>query len=672
MKRVFLSLMAIAFWGMHLVASAAADERILHMDVSATVRADASMTVYECLTVRAEGDRIERGIIREIPVSYTGKNGVRYRTDFELLAVSVDNRPVPLVLENVGTRVKVRLGEAERRLAEGEHTLEMAYRTRGWVAFRGEFDELYWNVTGNDWVFPIDRATMRVSLPGDGRVRRIEAFTGARGDTGQDFQVLRDDEASGGSRVETTRTLQPGEGLTVAYAWDKGLVPRPERRAGETIRSVAAMLSVPVCILSLLLVSGYYTATWWRVGRARKKGTIIPLFHPPEGVEPGFAAYFRDKRRRGDDILAADILQLAVKGCLSFAEEGGKLSMLPTDKIGGQGGANALQALSPALRRLAEILFFGASFGALGDYLLKRIGLEVSDGWRFDQAKRALTEIYAKKREAYTERNAAAVERGIFCFVPLLVLLYARGPLADLGIWELLPIWVYSAAAGAAIFAIGVWAYAGSRAVGPDKKCKEGETKKGQKKTRKRWILGTTIAFLAGFFMQEGFDLVIFLTTLFCAAVANFFSRRMSRLSEAGTELARQIEGLAMYMETAERGRLEHLNPPAETPELFERLLPYAFALGCAETWANRFAEILRDAGYQPAWDRSGSLFSDGRYDAAATIGSDVAQTIASSVADYREDMGRSTGSSSSYEGDSGFDGGSSGGGGGGGGGRGF
>jgi hypothetical protein len=48
------------------------------------------------------------------------------------------------------------------------------------------------------------------------------------------------------------------------------------------------------------------------------------------------------------------------------------------------------------------------------------------------------------------------------------------------------------------------------------------------------------------------------------------------------------------------------MNPPQETPETFEAILPYAVALDLADTGAARFANILADAAYEPAWTTSG------------------------------------------------------------------
>jgi hypothetical protein len=55
-------------------------------------------------------------------------------------------------------------------------------------------------------------------------------------------------------------------------------------------------------------------------------------------------------------------------------------------------------------------------------------------------------------------------------------------------------------------------------------------------------------------------------------------------------------------MTETDRSRIEYLNPPEDTSEVFERLLPWAFAFGIAETWENRFQKIIEEENYKPAW----------------------------------------------------------------------
>lgn len=70
-------------------------------------------------------------------------------------------------------------------------------------------------------------------------------------------------------------------------------------------------------------------------------------------------------------------------------------------------------------------------------------------------------------------------------------------------------------------------------------------------------------------------------------------------------ELRSRIKGFQMYLELAEKERLRLLNPPEMTPEHFEFILPYAFALGVEHQWTEKFQNILEKANYQPHWHNS-------------------------------------------------------------------
>ena len=65
----------------------------------------------------------------------------------------------------------------------------------------------------------------------------------------------------------------------------------------------------------------------------------------------------------------------------------------------------------------------------------------------------------------------------------------------------------------------------------------------------------------------------------------------------AGRKTMDDIEGFRLYLGTAEEDRLNAMNSPEKTPELFERFLPYAVALDVQNVWAKRFAGVLAAAG---------------------------------------------------------------------------
>jgi uncharacterized membrane protein YgcG len=91
------------------------------------------------------------------------------------------------------------------------------------------------------------------------------------------------------------------------------------------------------------------------------------------------------------------------------------------------------------------------------------------------------------------------------------------------------------------------------------------------------------------------------------------FGYLIKKPSKEKLELRSRIKGFQMYLEMAEKDRLRLLNPPEMTPEHFEAVLPYAFALGVEHQWSEKFKNILEQAQYRPDWNNSTNMlyFSD-------------------------------------------------------------
>ena len=150
------------------------------------------------------------------------------------------------------------------------------------------------------------------------------------------------------------------------------------------------------------------------------------------------------------------------------------------------------------------------------------------------------------------------------------------------------------------------------------------------------------------------------------AALAALGFRWLQAPTRHGRQVMDRIEGFRQYLGVAEEERLEFLTPPEKTPELFERFLPYAVALGVENTWAKRFAGVLAAAGVAAAassWYSGDRDVTSDPVSFADHLGGDLSSTIASSSTPPGSSSGSDGGSSG---------GGSSGDGGGGGGGSGW
>ena len=209
--------------------SAAADERILSFHSDIRVVPDGKLEVTETIEVRAEGRQIRRGIYRDFPVDYEDRLGNDYKVTFTPLAVRRNDRPESWHTARSRQDVRTYFGHRDRFLRHGEHTYVFRYRVDRVLGFFDEHDELYWNVTGNRWAFPIDKATATVQFEFDAHREQImvEAYTGRYGSKAQDYGRYVDDENN--VHFVANNPLPAGHGLTIVVGWPKGFVREPTR-----------------------------------------------------------------------------------------------------------------------------------------------------------------------------------------------------------------------------------------------------------------------------------------------------------------------------------------------------------------------------------------------------------------------------------------------------------
>ena len=637
MKRLAGVLALLTF--LLLPLSAGAQEKIHLFSSRATLLADSSLEVREDITVNVEGRQIRRGIYRDFPTKYTDSSGRTVRVGFDVLETLLDGREVPFKTESIANGVRVYIGDPDEFAPLGKRTYTLSYVTTHQIGFFEGHDELYWNVTGNGWDFAIDEARFTLSIPGDTPFNSVEFYTGWQGARGQDARVLPDNS------VQTTAPLGPKEGLTVVYTWPKGIVTPPtipfyirffEKYAFHFIVALPVLLGI------------LYALLWLRWGKDPSMPAIIPLFSASAGRTPGFLRYVR---RMGMDntCFAADILNLAVKGHLVIEE-------LTTEQLAKRSGATGFfgslaarmagktyalkRTESPAPVSPAEKALFSALFA----YNKNEILLRQENHSILGKARDRVKDQYKKSGKDLFSKNTLLWLSGLL--IPILgCLLLVLGQQEEIGV--ILGVATGTGTVAAFLLKHSVLTFKDDRGF--------------FKKLFKKFIPALFALLIAvSLFAVFGRGMIFIpLVALANAALIVVFNELMTIRTPKGNEVLAEAEGLAMYMGTAEKRRLEMFNPPEETPEVFEALLPYAFALGVAETWANRFEDKLKEQQYEPTWYTGANLASFYTGSGIASVTSAVSSSIASaSVA-----PGSSSGSGG---------GGSSGGGGGGGGGGGW
>lgn len=617
------------------LGSAFAAERILRFVSDVDVQRNGDLIVTETIQVQAEGRVIRRGILRDFPTTYTRNDGSRVEVGFEVLAVSRDSGTENYVTERMANGMRIRIGNADQMISHGLHEYVIKYRTTRQVGFFDTFDELYWNVTGTGWTFAIDFVEARITLPESVAFAQSTLYTGPQGARDKDARIV--EQQPGRIVFRTTKGLAVGHGLTVAVGWQKGVIalPTQAQKIDALLRDVPGIQYAALGGAGVML---FYFLAWLVVGRDPRSGTIIPLFAPPEGMSAASVRYV-EKMNFDNCVFTAAIIGLGVNGYLKLTGTGS------TAAIHHRKGSKPLDAAEQAV----ETELFAKK---------STVHLDQSDHEAIANAKWKLMRILGKTYKGIMfASNLSWSTFGFFATAAVTAAIaytfrenYGdRGPLMIAGVLiPLLPIMV-----GVTQFRAG-W-------------------RSGSNLRMLISLVITGVAVAIGILLlslSAGMGLAILpgvAPYILVAIVALGFSWLYAP-SKQGRKIMDQIEGFKQYLGVAEEDRLNFLNPPEKTPELFERFLPYAIALDVQNIWAKRFAGVLAAAGTAAAaaaWYDNRSRKTD-PVSFVERLGDDLSNTIASAASA----PGSSGGSSSSSSGSSG--GGSSGGGGGGGGGTGW
>jgi len=221
-------------------------------------------------------------------------------------------------VDKTGHVINVRIGDANKYVS-GSQTYVITYQAENAILFLGDHDELYWNVTGNDWKAPIREASADVILSVKNKSKDLWA-AGYEGRYGSKEECGYETHDNGG-KFFTKRNLNVGEGLTIAFGWDKALVfpPSSWKRFLWTIDLKKNWVFL-FPFFSLI----YMVNLWFQKGRdPRVRESVTVMYEPPKfdkrPLTPGEVGTLIDEKLDPRDITSS-IVGLAVKGYIKIEE----------------------------------------------------------------------------------------------------------------------------------------------------------------------------------------------------------------------------------------------------------------------------------------------------------------------------------------------------------------
>lgn len=506
-------------------------------DSNIKIQEDGAVNIIETITIDFK-DLDKHGILRNIPIIYQGENGQEIYTELNVNSITQDNKKAKFDSYRNGNYIELKIGDADKTIS-GLHTYKIDYTAKGILKGFSEYDELYWNVTGNEWPIPILETTAKVILPKDGELM----FKCVEGITGSTANCHTEQINAHEVIFTSSRSYGASEGMTIVAGYDKGMVPiLTVERPKTTFEKFISPQSLITALVAIIFGIGTVFIVWWKHGRdfyfSKQKllnpdakeskkpiGAYEPIiveYTPPENLRPAEIGVLVDERADTLDV-SATIIDLASRGYLTITE-------IPKKWM----------------------------FGNV-DYNLKRTKKDTKDLLSYE--KELLTRIFAKgdtehsvllsnlKKKFYTDLAhvkkmlyTQVVKQNFFPQDPEKI----RGKYIGLGI---------------------VTAILGS--------------------------IATYTSANAGIIL--GMDLGIGL--IVSAVVLFIFARFMPRRTAHGRELYRRVKGYELFISNVEKYKQQFF----ENKNLFNEVLPYAMIFGLTDKFAKAMHDMGIEPK-QPTW----------------------------------------------------------------------
>ena len=526
------------------ISKAADVETINNFHSDIIVNKDSTMKVTETIDVTSTGENIKHGIYREFPTKYTDSKGSNVNVGFNVISVQLDGKDEPYSISQQTNGKRITIGDKDVTLDPGDYTFTIVYTTYRQLGYFEDKDELFWNVTGNGWFFPITKASARITLP----VALNKATSTLGGYTGlvdsRNKDLIYSIDGQGGAVFNTTKILDESEGLSVYVDFPKGIVAQPsliDYISYWIHDNLFALFILFGTIISLAV----YLFGWIKYGRDPKRGTIIPLYTPPRGLSPEDIRFIYNMGY-DNKVLTAAIINMAVIGYLKIQETKtfGK-TIYTLTKTG-----NNIDALTTIEKSIAgglpKALELKQEYNPIMPAVISKLNKNE-------------TKLYTK---VYFNTNS------IFAAIAIIIT-------------------AVTTISAFVLFADSI----------------------------------SAIAIIPGIILLA--QHIIFLNLLKAPTID-------------GRKLMDEIEGFKLFLKVTEKDRLNLLNPPQRTPELFEKYLPYALALNVEQKWSEQFSEVfsrMAAAGqsYSPMWYSGAAWSMSNTYGFASSFNNSFSSVISSS-----------------------------------------
>ena len=611
-------------------------------DVNIKVNENNSFDITE--TITAYFNEPKHGIYRTIPLNNTIKrlDGTTSYNKAHVRNLSV-NDDYTKSTENRNLKLKIGSANATHT---GEKTYVIKYNYNLGKDPIKDYDELYYNIIGNEWDTVIGNVTFAVTMPKEFNQSKLGFSSGIKNSTDNskiDYSV--DENKISGSY---NGILGVGEGITIRCELPDGYFVIPKI---NPLNYILYLIPIIFLLISLLL--------WYKFGRDDKVIETVE-FYPPEGFNSLEVGFLYNGEADSQDVISL-LIYLANKGYIKIAETDEKQLFTKTKgfkitKLKEYDGINENEKLflnglftqkDPVLESLLN---------ENSELLQKHIVSEVTSTDLYDNFYTTVYKILSNvnnktNKNKIFEKTASSKKIFIiliiimtFCLITIPPV-YLYGDSVTLLFGLLFP--------GIGFTFTTYMLMSGSKTVYVNGKATTSSL--APKIFGLLWGLGfggvPWALLVLPALIEDQFYLIYYVIGIICIIGMVICIKYLPKRTPYGNEILGKIKGFKNYLETAEKEKLEAM--VLQNPTYFYDILPYTYVLGVSDKWIKKFESITLRA---PEWYDSDSPFDMLSFHTFMNSTMDSARSV----------MTSSPSSSSSSSSGGGMSGGGSGGGGGG------
>jgi hypothetical protein len=296
-------------------------EKIKNYEVTVQMNKNGTLTVNEVIDYEFDGVA-KHGIYRDIPLR-SKKNGVDiYKSYIKMNSVKRNGISEEYSTKLFDEGIRYRVGSADRFVENGVNRYEFNYVIYNAVFEKNGIYQVYFNAIGQFWQVPIEKAAVNIKFANGepvlkNEIKQLDIFTGEYGQSGKDYI---ENLNNGTIEIKTNKVLQSYNGLSFRLNLKTDNISLTFLDKLQTLYYAHPLLAVGPVIIIFLVIYGFMT--WYIFGRDVGKKAIVPEFNIPKDISAMYAAYIKGVREP-KEILTIGLLSLLSKGYVEADDKKG-------------------------------------------------------------------------------------------------------------------------------------------------------------------------------------------------------------------------------------------------------------------------------------------------------------------------------------------------------------